>query len=1278
MRSKTWGALCSVFAQLIAACSDQSSTLRQSDMDSPLGTAGRPASTDSLLELSSLQARHQYRYRSAPFGGRVARAAQAKSFSASRSALPSGSAVHFENSASGIVPRFLRASTTELALPESANGPFRIRDKQSGIELGARLLSASPRQGVRSNGYLIFPGAGREGQTLIQRPTELGIEDYIEFTAAPDRAEISYEIELQSEVAGLRLVSNTLEFVDATGSPGLRIAPPYLVTADGDRVQVALEVEGCAVDRDPGAPWGRNPVSPGASSCRVRLNWEGKPVKYPALLDPAWNSTGALANARSGASAVVLPDGLVVVAGGFAADQWSCLDSAELYNPATRSFAATGNLTTPRCRHAGVRRANGQLLLTGGIDAKGEPLSSTEIYDAAQGTWTAGAPMKVARADHEAVLLNTGDVLVGGGSTLSSEKLSNTSSSWNSAGSLIAPVAGHTITVLADGRALLLGGSQPQVYVPASNNWYPAPLPLADYLEGHAAVRLKTGQVLLIGAQSPSTALFDPNGNTWSNAAAALVPRYGHTATSLPDGRVLIAGGLDASESADLSSELYDPKWGTFSPASSLTTPRSEHTAVLLPTGRVLLLGGIDEYYNTLASAEEFDPGALGSVITEYKLPARVDEEVLGDRVTELWGSVTRPSTLATSKRYPLILFLHGNHGTCGIGTNPRLDYSCEYTESGTCPPGYVVTPNHRGYDYVATALAARGYVVVSINANRGINCAGGVDQDWGLNLARGRLILRHLEQLSAWNRGTAATPASIGVSLANRLDLQQVGLVGHSRGGEGVRAAYQQYRDAGSPWPARIVDPVVFRALYEIGPVDGQSARVLNAEGARWNVLLPMCDGDVSDLEGVRPFDRMVTTYSPANASVQSTYTVWGANHNFYNTEWQDSDSYGCLDHRALFSAGASGSAEQRQTAMRSITEFFLANVGTALVPALADLFNPQKNVMFDSRIERGYGAGQTPSMTLPLEDFTQRSGFSSFNLQNDQSRVSVTHGSIQEHDSVLRAATVRWTTPGSSTYLQTNFTAVGSGLSLSGYDLLDFRIGRANDRLNFEPNTNLAVQFVNADNSLSSSVSVANYTDGIVGPVGGPYGNYHQMLSTIRIPLSDFTNLNSKAIRGVRFTFNDTPSGVVYLTNIRATRSTLLGGSSRPVASKSFATTLPASTPSTAVTSGTRAANQAKTIVSGNQVTSLRALEPSGKIEVTVTSTTPFLPRSSLLVIDVGAQQGVFVQHPAGNLQRAVFLIDRAAFDATPAATRLLVHYQRNVGDVWDFGMLDKSQLK
>ena len=125
-------------------------------------------------------------------------------------------------------------------------------------------------------------------------------------------------------------------------------------------------------------------------------------------------------------------------------------------------------------------------------------------------------------------------------------------------------------------------------------------------------------------------------------------------------------------------------------------------------------------------------PGPLATESAEYKLPATIDPDVSTQLATELWARVYRPSNLSGAP-FPLVLFLHGNHATCGRfeGIGPgRFDINVQYTFTGTCPAGYVVVPSHAGYAYLAERLASWGYIVVSINANRGVNAAPGVAGD--------------------------------------------------------------------------------------------------------------------------------------------------------------------------------------------------------------------------------------------------------------------------------------------------------------------------------------------------------------------------------------------------------------------------------------------------------------------------------------------------------------------------------------------------------------------
>ena len=680
---------------------------------------------------------------------------------------------------------------------------------------------------------------------------------------------------------------------------------------------------------------------------------------------------------------------------------------------------------------------------------------------------------------------------------------------------------------------------------------------------------------------------------------------------------------------------------------------------------------------------------------SEYKLPATIDADILPGRTTELWARVYRPRTLGAGT-YPLIVILHGNHATCGRGANPRIDDRVDYTTSGTCPTGYVVAPNHAGYSYVADKLASWGYIVVSINANRGINAAAGVSGDSGLNLARGRLILKHLQKLSEWHKN-GGTPSSIGVDLKGRIDFSQVGLIGHSRGGEGIRAAYNQYRDTASPWPAKILAPISFRALFEIGPVDGQTSRVLNADGVTWSVLLPMCDGDVSNLQGIKPFDRMMRSSSEMPARQKSALAVWGANHNFYNTEWQRSDSSGCQGHTALFPS-TMGSPQQRDTAAHTVLALMRGNVGTAADSGYNKLFVsryalPSKLAAI-TPVERSFQDSANPAIGIVLDDFDKPTGTSTAGAANQASGVTVSHGVVgSRHESGQRGAAISWTSASTSTYFQSNFTAAGSGRDVSPYAYLNLRVARQSSASNpATPNpTNFKVQLVDSTGATSTAVPIANYMR-LTGPVGGPVG-LHILLQSAQIPLSSFGTFARTRVRGVRLVFDDTKQGAIFVANLRFSNSqvpmaplvasvmTTDGddeGSSQAASDQAYEAS------SAARSTGTESAVVA--LPSDARFAAVRRVRRGaspgrGEItdfEIELASRDGFPVRNELPILRVGGRELSISRYPEnGDTQSLLFLVDSETFRALPDGAELQLGYGE-AATPSSVGRLNKSLLR
>ena len=536
---------------------------------------------------------------------------------------------------------------------------------------------------------------------------------------------------------------------------------------------------------------------------------------------------------------------------------------------------------------------------------------------------------------------------------------------------------------------------------------------------------------------------------------------------------------------------------------------------------------------------------SLATTSAEYKFPATVDPDVLSDRETELWARVYAPAQLDPGERYPLLVFLHGNRSTCGTGTNPRRDHKSHYTDTGECPEGYVVTPSHDGYGYIADEMASQGYIVVSINANRGINAGSGASGDGSLILARARLVLKHLLRLAQWDRGELPTPSSLG--------FDQVGMMGHSRGGPGVRAAYYLYDEIGSTWPSRIGTPIEFQSIFEIAPTDNFPSH--DAVGVHWAALLPMCDTSVFGLDGIRSFDRSMALTYEHPPHFRATATVWGTNHNFYNSEWQYSDAGRCVGHEPLFQAenyihpsgwytpGVTGSEEQRAVGKALVTSFFLGTVGANSDLSEAAIFDPRNElgpeITSITRVDRGFNPSPNWGDVLRLEEFTDETGIGMTGAQAMITHVNVEYTELFEHDPSYRGAHVTWTSASYDRIFQPHFADEGYGLPLSRFDTLDFRVDLAIDEeLNVTESTNFSIRLVDRNGFVSYPVDISDYVD-LSNPV-----RRHSMLQTVRIPLTDFGGLSLEHIRGVRFSFDDTETGSIYLASIRASTGGIPAG--------------------------------------------------------------------------------------------------------------------------------------
>lgn len=303
------------------------------------------------------------------------------------------------------------------------------------------------------------------------------------------------------------------------------------------------------------------------------------------LYDPingTWSETANLNTPRLYHTATLLADGKVVVVGGRLQTNSSGLESAELYDPMTGVWSSAGVLNKARHRHTATLLPNGNILVAGGFDSSEQSsLTSSELYDPASGKWSDTGSLNIARANHTATLLANGKVLIEGGSDegaqISAELYDPNTGTWSSTSNLNKPISDHTATLLADGQVLLAS---------------------AIYLQNFTSA---------IAAQ-----LYDPVTAEWSTINNFNIPVAIDFATLranlLADGRLMVTGIFDYDVGYHRTPYVYNPVNRNWSNGDDLINGPHFHTTTLLPNGRVLVVGGLN-YEFVLKHAELFDSG---------------------------------------------------------------------------------------------------------------------------------------------------------------------------------------------------------------------------------------------------------------------------------------------------------------------------------------------------------------------------------------------------------------------------------------------------------------------------------------------------------------------------------------------------------------------------------------------------------------------------------------------------------------------------------------------
>ncbi len=339
--------------------------------------------------------------------------------------------------------------------------------------------------------------------------------------------------------------------------------------------------------------------------------------------------TGSMTAPRVSHAATLLSNGKVLITGGAYDDFTRVTATAELYDPSTGTFTPTGMMTTPRVGHTATLLADGSVLIAGGFDviaperSAAQFYSTAEVYDPTTGAFSATGSMTTAFGLFSATLLADGRVLINGCAVPCNSAVAElydprTREFARTVGTPpeIRPSGdgrGGTSTLLADGSVLISGGCKAQLFTPAglftstgdmtgqcsSYSWTANGQQPGYY--AYTASLLTNGKVLFIGSGEDGPVdveLYDPATKIFTTGGTIAV-KYYSAATVIADGTVLITG-----EDA----QMYLPANGTF--AEIMNPRRNSHTATLLPDGTVLLAGGWTGIA-VIASAEIYRPGLL-------------------------------------------------------------------------------------------------------------------------------------------------------------------------------------------------------------------------------------------------------------------------------------------------------------------------------------------------------------------------------------------------------------------------------------------------------------------------------------------------------------------------------------------------------------------------------------------------------------------------------------------------------------------------------------------
>ena len=529
----------------------------------------------------------------------------------------------------------------------------------------------------------------------------------------------------------------------------------------------------------------------------------------------------------------------------------------------------------------------------------------------------------------------------------------------------------------------------------------------------------------------------------------------------------------------------------------------------------------------------------------------------------EVTGSVHYPTDLSGGP-FPLVVFQHGSNWTCGAGQLVPYEFGLGLAFPWPCSPTQQVTLNYDGYDYIAEVLASHGYIVVSTSAN-GVEARRHLAAPSEEITNRSELMQEHLDKWQVFNTTDDDPLFDFGGRFIGKVDLNNVGTMGHSKGGYALGGQIELNESLGSPYG--------MQAILALAAFGSESYGVDNVNSA---TILAYCDGQIRNLSGVKAFDEFRYNL-PGDLTSKHVFSSVGSNHNYFNSIWtlNGDDWTGSVPGpfgsvQNVFNGQSNPhcstsqptnerltSAEQESFSRAYIAGFFRYYLGgeSDFAEMLRGDTSAPPSVLVDDIHVSYHGPAPArldvnstlDASSLTLNDLgatVSQSGLAEYGFCGVDSSGATTpcssYGAFAREIHRFSSGTIQlsWDAGGAS---YTN-ALPASAADLTGFRTLQFRasVDPSDSRNPVGAAQDFRITLVDALGA-EKSVFVSSRSDGLYYPPGEFVGIRahlqpvpHLILNGVRVPLSDFqAGVDLTDIASIRFDF-DNPSGALLVADL------------------------------------------------------------------------------------------------------------------------------------------------